>query len=160
MVCLLFFLALFIGNVLYLCLFQNIFMICPACCFTSVFSDLVGYCGHLVFFVCDMFTVCNGLFAISLWIIGMLCLWFFVDIYCTIFQIRRVTAFSTRLHVCPAKTQISMRILAIWSESLQGTLWVAKATHHLQAESKPLVSRSGRTCNLVRNARTRFIQSL
>ena len=38
----------------------------------------------------------------------------------------RDTAFPTRLHVCPAKTQISLHFRAVWSDSLQGTLWAAK----------------------------------
>ena len=35
--------------------------------------------------------------------------------YTQIRLMSRVTAFPTRLHVCPAKTMISMRIRAVWS---------------------------------------------
>ena len=36
------------------------------------------------------------------------------------------TAFPTRLHACPAKTAISLHILTVWSESLQGSMLIAK----------------------------------
>ena len=36
------------------------------------------------------------------------------------------TAFISKLHVRPTKTQMSLRILAVLPESLQSTQWVAK----------------------------------
>ena len=41
-------------------------------------------------------------------------------------HLSRDTAFSTRLHVLQAMTQISLRECAGWSELLLGALWVAK----------------------------------
>ena len=73
----------------------------------------------------------------------------------------RATAFSSRLHVPPAKSQINMRIRAVWSESWQGTLRVAKDPKCLLADSedsdqsvwirKLVCVFSGRTYNLVGN---------
>ena len=40
-------------------------------------------------------------------------------------KLNRGTVFPTELNACPVKTQISLSIRAVWSESLQGTLWVA-----------------------------------
>ena len=40
---------------------------------------------------------------------------------------------SYKMHVRPAKTQISQRIRAVWSETSQDTLWVAKVSKCLQA---------------------------
>ena len=48
----------------------------------------------------------------------------------------RDTAFSKTLHVLPAKTQFSLSIHAVWSESSQGTLWVAKDPNRLHANRK------------------------
>ena len=50
------------------------------------------------------------------------------------YTISRDTAFPTRLHVRPAKTQISLRIRAVWSVSLQDTLCVVKKLKRLQAD--------------------------
>ena len=50
--------------------------------------------------------------------------------------VSRGTAFPTRLHMCPAKIQIILRIRADWSESSQGTQWVAKDPKRLQADSE------------------------
>ena len=68
----------------------------------------------------------------------------------------------TRLHVRPAMTQIRLRIRAVWSESSQGTLWIAKDPKRLQVDSedpdKPARIRTliwvfaGRPCNLIGNA--------
>ena len=46
------------------------------------------------------------------------------------------TAFPTRLHVHPEKTQIRLRIRAVWSEFSQGTLWVAKDPKRLKADNR------------------------
>ena len=48
----------------------------------------------------------------------------------------RGTAFISKLHVLPTKTQISLRILAVLPESSQSTLWVAKDTKSLQEDSE------------------------
>ena len=47
-------------------------------------------------------------------------------------NMRRGTAFPTILHVRLAETQISLRIRAVWSESSQGALLVAKDRKRLQ----------------------------
>ena len=41
-------------------------------------------------------------------------------------HVNRKTVFPKRLRVRPANTRISLCIRAVWSESTQGTLWVAK----------------------------------
>ena len=46
----------------------------------------------------------------------------------------RDTVFHTWLHVRPAKTQISLCIRAVWSESLQGTLCVPKDPKRLETD--------------------------
>ena len=48
----------------------------------------------------------------------------------------RGTAFTTTWHVRPAKTQISLRIRAVWSESSHGAVWVANNPKNLQADSE------------------------
>ena len=67
----------------------------------------------------------------------------------------------------PAKTQISLRIRAVWSDSLQGTLWVAKDPKrpHVDSEyfDQPVRMRrlirvlAGRTFSLVGNSVFRLI---
>ena len=49
--------------------------------------------------------------------------------------ISRCTAFPTRLHFNPAKTQTSLNIRAVWSESSQ-ELWVAKDPKRLPTDSE------------------------
>ena len=49
-------------------------------------------------------------------------------------HLNRGTAFSKMLHVYLAKTQISLRIRPVRSESLQGTLWVVKDPKRLQED--------------------------
>ena len=81
-------------------------------------------------------------------------------------KVSRDTAFSTTLHWCPAKTQISLRIRAVWSESLQNTLWIDKDPKRLQADSEDFdqivwMRRliwvfAGRSCNVVENAVSRL----
>ena len=51
-------------------------------------------------------------------------------------KMSRAAAFPTWWHVCPAKTNISLRCLAIWSESTLCILWVANAWKHLKADSE------------------------
>ena len=53
-----------------------------------------------------------------------------------IYKMSRDTSFSTWLPVRTAKTQINLRIRAVWFESSQGILWVAKDPKHLQADSE------------------------
>ena len=43
---------------------------------------------------------------------------------------------STKWHVCPAKTQISLGIHPVWSESLLCTQWVAKDPSFFHADSE------------------------
>ena len=52
------------------------------------------------------------------------------------YKISRATAFPTILHVRPAKTQITMHIRAVSSESLQCTLREAKHPKRLQMDSE------------------------
>ena len=49
-------------------------------------------------------------------------------------EMSRYPAKGTSRHVRPSKTQISLHISAVWSESSMNTLWVAKAPTFLQAE--------------------------
>ena len=51
---------------------------------------------------------------------------FHVEIRKIFLEQGRTIAFPTRLHVCPAMTLINLCIHAVWLESLQSTLWVAK----------------------------------
>ena len=53
-------------------------------------------------------------------------------------HVSRDTAFPTILHVRPAKTKISLRIRAVWSESsrAQDILRIAKNSKRLQADSE------------------------
>ena len=44
----------------------------------------------------------------------------------------RIVTKPTKWHVCPAKTQISLGIRPVWSESLQCAQWVAKDPSFLQ----------------------------
>ena len=48
--------------------------------------------------------------------------------------VSRGTAFAARLHMRPAKTQMSLRIRAVWSESSQGALWVADSKASLSGQ--------------------------
>ena len=48
----------------------------------------------------------------------------------------RLMTKTTIWHVRPAKTQISLGICPVWSESLQCTQWVAEDTMSLHADSK------------------------
>ena len=61
------------------------------------------------------------------------------------------TGFPTSLHLCPAKSQISLHINVVWSESLQSTLWVEKDSIHCQVDNED-DNQLGHTCNLVGNA--------
>ena len=60
-------------------------------------------------------------------------------------EISQVTAVPTRSQERPAKTQISLRVRAVWSESLRGTLGLTKDPKRLQSDSEdfdqPLHSR-------------------
>ena len=63
------------------------------------------------------------------------------------------------MHVRPAKTQISLRIRVVWSESSQGTFGVANDLKCIQENSEYTnqhaqvdLSLAGRTCSLVGNA--------
>ena len=51
-------------------------------------------------------------------------------------KLSRGTACPTRLHVRPAKTQISLYIRAVRSESSQSTQWIAKNAKRLHADSE------------------------
>ena len=51
-------------------------------------------------------------------------------------KMSRGAAFSTVFYVLQVKTQISLRIRAVWSESSQGTLWVAMDLKRLQADAQ------------------------
>ena len=53
------------------------------------------------------------------------------------FNMSRDTAFPKRLNVRPAKTHISLRIRGVWSESLQGTLWVVKGRKWVWERGNP-----------------------
>ena len=79
----------------------------------------------------------------------------------------RATAFPTRLHLRPAKTQISLRIRAVWSE-FPLSAWPrfgSLATHRVSCEDSDQTARmrrliwffAGRTCNLEGNAVPRLI---
>ena len=46
------------------------------------------------------------------------------------------TAFTAKSHVGSAKTQINLHIIAVWSESSLGILWVAKEAKYLHAASE------------------------
>ena len=46
-------------------------------------------------------------------------------------------------NVCPSKTLTSLRIRAVWSESLIGALWVAKNSICLQSRNKTLIRLHG-----------------
>ena len=52
------------------------------------------------------------------------------------FNMSRGTTIPTRLHVRPTKTQISLRMREVWSESSQWTLWVANDSKGHQTESE------------------------
>ena len=76
------------------------------------------------------------------------------------------TAFSTTLHVHPAKSQISLCICVIWSEYSLCVLRITKDPSHLHAatgdsdQTAQMRRRSviaGRTCNLVGSAMARLI---
>ena len=56
-------------------------------------------------------------------------------------KINRGTAFPSSLYVCPA--QICLRIRAVWSESLQGTMWVAKDLKVPAPEQRGLINLRG-----------------
>ena len=61
---------------------------------------------------------------------------FQVNRYLDSYVSRKQHSLLTRLHVRTAKTQISLRMRAVWSESSQGTLRVAKEPRRLQAGSE------------------------
>ena len=73
----------------------------------------------------------------------------------------------TRLHVRPAKTQMSLSTLEVWPESMQRYLWVAKDPKRLQVDSADSTQSAqmyrliwvfaGRTFNFVGNAVPRLI---
>ena len=81
--------------------------------------------------------------------------------------ISRYAASLTRRHVRPAKTQISLRMGAVWSESSQSTLWVAEDPKRLHAEREDsdLTARmrrliwvfAERKCHLIGNSVARLI---
>ena len=56
--------------------------------------------------------------------------------YSSINWLRPGTTFPTRVHVRAAKSQIRLRIRAVWSKSSQGTVWVAKDQKRLSADSE------------------------
>ena len=60
-------------------------------------------------------------------------------------KVSRGRAFPARLYVPPAKTPISLCIQAVWSETLQGSLWVDKDPVHLQAYREKLGSACAET---------------
>ena len=82
-------------------------------------------------------------------------------------KMSRDTAFTTKLHVRPTMTQVSLRIRAVWSEFSQGTLWVVKDPELSQAGSEDSVQTApmrrliwvftGRTCSLAGNTVPRLI---
>ena len=63
---------------------------------------------------------------------------------------RQATAFPTRLHLCPVKTQISLCICTVWSESLLCILWIiiTKDSNHLQAGSQQ-TDQTAQMCRLI-----------
>ena len=77
------------------------------------------------------------------------------------------TGFLIRLHVRPAKTQVSLLTDTVSSESSQYALWVAEGPMHLQADNEDSDQTSWlrrltrvfpeRTCNNVENAKPRVI---
>ena len=46
---------------------------------------------------------------------------------------------GTSRHACPSKTQISLRIRTVWSESSMGALWVAKDPRFYRWKTKTLI---------------------
>ena len=60
---------------------------------------------------------------------------FFTSLY-SAGKMRHLVIKSTKWHVRPAKTQISLGIHPVWSESLLCTQWVAKDPRFLHADSK------------------------
>ena len=54
----------------------------------------------------------------------------------TIYKVSQRMTKATKWHVCPAKTQISLGILPVWSESSLCTQWLAKNPSFLHANSK------------------------
>ena len=79
------------------------------------------------------------------------------------YSLRRDTAFPIILNVSPAKTQISLRIRAVWSESSQGAQSVFKSTATTLISSWAVRMRrliwvfTGRAFNLVGEAVFRLI---
>ena len=55
---------------------------------------------------------------------------------CTKWSVWAKTQISYKMACAPAKTRISLRIRAVWSESSQVIVWVAKDPEHLQADSE------------------------
>ena len=51
-------------------------------------------------------------------------------------KLSRATAFPTKEHVRQVKSQIRLRIRAVWSESLHGAAWIAKGTKRPTADSE------------------------
>ena len=50
--------------------------------------------------------------------------------------LNRIMTKPTKCHICPAKTQINLRIRPVWSESSLCTQWVAKVPMFLQGASE------------------------
>ena len=85
--------------------------------------------------------------------------WFWQFLLSVMENMRRLMTKPTKWHVSPAKTQISLGIHPVWSESLPCTQWVAKGPSCLHADSEDsdqtgLMPRliwvfAGRTCNFV-----------
>ena len=82
----------------------------------------------------------------------------------------RAPAVPGRSQVRPAKTQVSLQILALCSESWQGSLWVKEHLKSLQADREDadqtahprrmMCVIAGRTCNFIGNDVPRLIWSL
>ena len=54
-------------------------------------------------------------------------------------NLSRGTAIPVRLQVRPARTQISLRVRAVWSESSQGTLWEPRIQSVFRRTTKTLI---------------------
>ena len=74
-------------------------------------------------------------------------------------DLSRLMTKPTKWHVLPAKTQISLGIRPVWSESSQCALWVAEGPRFLHADSEDseqtgrmprlIWDFAGRTCHFV-----------
>ena len=64
------------------------------------------------------------------------------------YHLNRGTAFRIRLHMCPAKTQISLRVCAVWSESSQDIRSVIRLTTRTVIMCRRVSVSAWRTCNI------------